>query len=99
VADAMQIQGTSGNAVRIVAGTWFVDSGEGITVDGVPMTAPYTIDVIGDPQTMQTALNIPGGVVDAVRQRGGNVTMHQPGLIKVTALHDGEPLRYARPVN
>jgi uncharacterized protein YlxW (UPF0749 family) len=98
-AEAMQIQGSAGTAVRIVAGTWFVDSGEGITVDGIAMSSPYTIDVIGDPQTMQTALNIPGGVVDAVRQRGGNVTMHQPGLIKVTALHDGEPLKYARPVN
>ncbi len=98
-AEAMQIQGGSGAPVRIVAGTWFVDSGEGITVDGVPMSSPYTIEVIGDPQTMQTALNIPGGVVDAVRQRGGNVTMHQPGLIKVQALHTGEPLKYARPVN
>lgn len=98
-AEAMQIAGGAGAPVRIVAGTYFVDSGEGITVDGVPMSAPYTIDVIGDPQTMQTALNIPGGVVDAVRQRGGNVTMHQPGLIKVTALHDGDPLKYARPVN
>lgn len=98
-AEAMQISGASGSPVRIVAGTFFVDAGEGISVDGASMSAPYTIDVIGDPQTMQTALNIPGGVVDAVRQRGGNVTMHQPGLIKVTALHDGDPLKYARPVN
>jgi len=53
----------------------------------------------GDPATMQTALNIPGGVVDAVRQHGGNVTMRQPDLVRVTALHTGGPLRYARPVS
>jgi len=63
------------------------------------MSSPYTIEVIGDPATMQTALNIPGGVVDAVRQHGGNVTMRQPDLVRVTALHTGGPLRYARPVS
>jgi len=98
-AEAMQISGATGQPVRIVAGTYFVDSGEGITVDGVPMSSPYTIEVIGDPATMQTALNIPGGVVDAVRQHGGNVTMRQPDLVRVTALHSGGPLRYARPVS
>jgi uncharacterized protein YlxW (UPF0749 family) len=98
-AEALQISGASGDPVRIVAGSYFVDSGDGITVDGVPMSSPYTIEVIGDPATMQTALNIPGGVVDAVRQHGGNVTMRQPDLVRVTALHTGGPLKYARPVS
>jgi hypothetical protein len=48
---------------------------------------------------MQTALNIPGGVVDAVRQHGGNVTMRQPDIVRVTALHTGGPLKHARPVS
>jgi uncharacterized protein YlxW (UPF0749 family) len=82
-----------------VAGTYFVDAGEGISVAGVSMSSPYTIEVIGDPQTMQTALNIPGGVVDAVRQRGGNVTMRQPEIVRVTALYSGGPLKHARPVS
>jgi uncharacterized protein YlxW (UPF0749 family) len=98
-AEALQISGATGDPVRIVAASYFVDSGDGITVDGVPMSSPYTIEVIGDPATMQTALNIPGGVVDAVRQHGGNVTMRQPDLVRVTALHSGGPLKYARPVS
>jgi len=98
-AETLQISGAAGDPVRIVAGSYFVDSGDGITVDGVPMSSPYTIEVIGDPATMQTALNIPGGVVDAVRQHGGNVTMRQPDVVRVTALHAGGPLRYARPVS
>jgi uncharacterized protein YlxW (UPF0749 family) len=98
-AEALQISGATGEPVRIVAGTYFVDSGDGISVDGVPMSSPFTIEVIGDPATMQTALNIPGGVVDAVRQHGGNVTMRQPDLVRVTALHTGGPLKYARPVS
>lgn len=98
-AEAMQISGASGQAVRIVAATYFVDSGEGIVVDGVQMTGPYTLLAIGDPRTMQPALNIPGGVVDAVRQRGGNVTMREPAVVRVSALHNGEPLKHARPVS
>jgi uncharacterized protein YlxW (UPF0749 family) len=98
-AEAMQIVGASGEPVRIVASTFFVDSGEGISVDGVQLSAPYAIQVIGDPQTLQPALNIPGGVVDAVRQGGGNVTMRQPSTVHVTALHQGEPLKHARPVS
>jgi uncharacterized protein YlxW (UPF0749 family) len=98
-AEAMQIVGASGEPVRIVATTFFVDSGEGISVDGVQLSAPYMIQVIGDPQTLQPALNIPGGVVDAVRQGGGNVTMRQPPTVHVTALHQGEPLKHARPVS
>jgi uncharacterized protein YlxW (UPF0749 family) len=98
-AEAMQITSANGAAVRIVASTWFVDAGEGITVDGTQLSAPYVLQVIGDPQTMQTALNIPGGVVDAVHQRGGTVTLSQPGLVRVTALHSGGPLRFARPAS
>jgi len=53
--------------------------------------------VIGDGQTMRTALNIAGGVVESVQQDGGNVTVHDPGTVQVTALHTSTPPRYARP--
>ena len=36
----------------------------GVTVDGVPLAAPYSFTVIGDPGTLASALGIPGGVVD-----------------------------------
>jgi uncharacterized protein YlxW (UPF0749 family) len=96
-AETMQISGGSDTPVRIVASTYFVDSGNAIVVDGDQLTPPYTITVIGDPQTMQTALNIPGGVVDTVRQRGGNVTVRKPDIVRVTALHSGGQLKFARP--
>jgi uncharacterized protein YlxW (UPF0749 family) len=97
-AEAMQISGTNGGlSVRIVASTYFVDSADALVVDGQHLAAPYTIAVIGDPQTMRTALNIPGGVTDTVNQRRGTVTVREPDLVRVTALHPGGPLRHARP--
>jgi uncharacterized protein YlxW (UPF0749 family) len=98
-AEAMQVTGGSGDPVRVVARTFFVDSGDGISVGGVQLSDPYTIQVIGDPQILKPALNIPGGVVESVRGRGGSVTIQQPEIVKVTALHRGAPLKNARPVS
>jgi uncharacterized protein YlxW (UPF0749 family) len=98
--EVMQISGSNGTAVRIVASTYFVDGDAGaIIVDGARLTGPYTLDVIGPAQTMQTALQIPGGVVASVETAGGSVTMDPRGLVEVTALRDPTSLRYARPVS
>jgi uncharacterized protein YlxW (UPF0749 family) len=97
-AEAMQISGLNGSAVRIVNSTYFLDGRDGIDVDGTKLTAPYTIAVIGDPQTMRTALNIPGGVAELVGQDGGTVTMDEVSAVAVTTRHGGTTLQYARPV-
>lgn len=98
-AEAMQIAGASGSPVRIVASTAFVDVDGGLLVEGQQLTAPYRITVIGDPQTMRTALNIPGGVVESVSQDGGTVIVDEPGTVEVDALHQQQPLRYAQPAS
>jgi uncharacterized protein YlxW (UPF0749 family) len=98
-AEAMQIAAAGGPAVRIVASTYFTDAPEGgrLVVDGTTLAAPYTITVIGGPDTMRTALNIPGGVVDSVRQHGGTVSVREADPVHVTALHTAGALQYAKP--
>ncbi|MGA8113165.1 MAG: DUF881 domain-containing protein [Actinocatenispora sp.] len=98
-AEAMQVSGSGGRAVRVVASTSFVDSGSGIEVGSVGLSAPFTVVVIGDPATMQAALNIPGGVVDSVRRAGGSVRVRQPKVVHVSAVRQVEEPRYARPVS
>jgi uncharacterized protein YlxW (UPF0749 family) len=98
-AEAMQISGEGGPPVRVVASTYFADTRGGLVVDGARLAAPYTLLVIGDPQTMHTALNIPGGVVDMVHQRGGNVIVQESDAVGLTALHQVGAPRYARPVS
>ena len=97
-AEAMQISGADGSAVRIVASTYFLDGTGGIDVDGRLLAGPYMISVIGDPETMRTALNIPGGVVELVGQAGGTVTTDEVSVVDVTAKHTDQTLQYARPV-
>ncbi|HEY7274113.1 MAG TPA: DUF881 domain-containing protein [Actinoplanes sp.] len=98
--EVMQINGSDGTAVRIVASTYFIDGDAGtILVDGARLPGPYTVLVIGPPQTMQTALQIPGGVVASVETAGGSVTMQARNTVEVTALRQPTNLRYARPVS
>jgi uncharacterized protein YlxW (UPF0749 family) len=98
-AEAMQITGTDGAGVRIVASSYFVDAEGGLQVDGRHLTGPFTLVVIGDPQTMKTALNIPGGVVDTARQHGGNVIVEESTVVRVTALRQAATPRYAHPTS
>ncbi|MEU8084052.1 DUF881 domain-containing protein [Micromonospora sp. NPDC049101] len=99
-AEAMQIAGGDRATVRIIASTYFLDGDNGsLVVEGRRLTGPFTITVIGDPATMRTALNIPGGVVASVRGVGGNVTFGEREVAEVSALHAPIKLEHARPVS
>jgi len=98
-AEAMQLRGSTGGPVRIVASTAFVDGPAGITVDGVLLTGSFTISVIGPGPTMRTALTIPGGVSDAVARVGGTVIVDEPASVTVDALHASTELKYAKPAD
>ncbi len=52
---------------------------------------------IGDPQTLETALEIPGGVAATVRAAGGTASISQQSKIDITALRALPTPRYAKP--
>ncbi len=91
-AEAIQIDGQ-----RVVASTAFVDTPEGIAIDGELVEPPYDLAVIGDPETLASALAIPGGVLESVRNAGGDGLVEQRDVVDVTALRPLEPPEYARP--
>ncbi|MGW1809334.1 DUF881 domain-containing protein [Streptomyces sp. NPDC002078] len=90
-AEAIQV-----NGVRVVAGTYFTDSGNSIGVDGNKINAPYRFKVIGKPQDLEPALNIPGGVVQTLEKEQATVTVQQSGKIVVDALRQAKRPDYAR---
>ncbi|MGN9811750.1 DUF881 domain-containing protein [Micromonospora sp. BQ11] len=99
-AEAMQISGGDRATVRIIASTYFLDGEDrSLVVDGRRLTGPFTITVIGDPATMRTALNIPGGVVASVAGDGGTVIVEDREVAEVSALHAPIKLEHARPVS
>ncbi|HEY2042308.1 MAG TPA: DUF881 domain-containing protein [Jatrophihabitans sp.] len=83
--------------VRVTTSSNFTDSGTGVVVDGTAVQAPYEVLAIGDPKTMDTALNIPSGVVSTVRSAGGNAVITQGDNISITAIRPVTPPKYATP--
>ena len=92
-AEAIQV-----NNVRIVASSHFSQGASGIAIDGKNVTQPYTISAIGDPATMSSAMQIPGGLAENVRQLGATINIASEKELTVGALHTLTEPRYARPV-
>jgi uncharacterized protein YlxW (UPF0749 family) len=92
-AEAIQV-----NNIRIVASSHFTAGASGIEIDGKSVAQPYLITAIGDPATMSSAMEIPGGLSENVRQLGARITTDQAKDLTVGALHALSPPRYARPV-
>ncbi|MDG9715792.1 DUF881 domain-containing protein [Streptomyces sp. DH24] len=90
-AEAIQV-----NDVRVVAGTFLTDSGNGVSVDGNKINAPYRFKVIGKPQDLEPALNIPGGVVQTLEKEQATVTVERSSKIVVDALRAAKRPDYAR---
>ncbi|MFJ7208948.1 DUF881 domain-containing protein [Streptomyces sp. NPDC098789] len=90
-AEAIQI-----NGVRVVASTYFSDEGGGVAIDGRKITQPYEFRVIGKPQDLEPALNIPGGVIQTLEKEQANATVVRSAKIVVDALRAAKQPDYAR---
>ena len=91
-AETMQIDG-----VRVGVSTAVTGDPGALRVDGVEVDSPYEIRVIGSAQDLETAMNIPGGVVDRVGRQGGSVDIEQSETVVVDALRQLDRPQYAQP--
>ncbi|TMR02716.1 DUF881 domain-containing protein [Actinomadura soli] len=74
------------NDVRAGVDTYFLDGPDGVQADGRALAAPYRFLAIGDPHTMTTALNIPGGLVKTLQGAGADVSITPRAKIAVDAI-------------
>jgi uncharacterized protein YlxW (UPF0749 family) len=91
-AETMQIDG-----VRVGVSTAVTGDPGALRLDGKPIGSPYEVLVIGSPQDMETAMNIPGGVVQRISGRGGSVDITQEQQVVVDALRPLDQPQYASP--
>ena len=96
-AEAVQLEGAGGAAVRVVARTALLDDPNGVLVDGTLLRPPYRFTALGDAGTLSSALAIPGGVVETVARFGATATVAEGKALRVGALRPLERPRYARP--
>lgn len=62
------------NDYRVVATSAVECQGPVVSVNGHRLGAPFEIQAIGDPTTLRSALDIQGGILDALRQQGLQVS-------------------------
>jgi uncharacterized protein YlxW (UPF0749 family) len=98
-AEAVELSTVGGPSVRVVAGTAFVDVDQkaGVEVDGTRLTSPYRFRVIGEARTLAAALDIPGGVLDVLRQHDARGDVTQVSALTISSLRPAEAPQYARP--
>ncbi|TVL89893.1 hypothetical protein CD790_26120 [Streptomyces sp. SAJ15] len=90
-AEAIQV-----NDVRVVADSYFADADGGVEIDGRKVTQPYVFKVIGKPEDLEPALNIPGGVVQTLEKEQASVDVERSQKIVVDALRPANRPDYAR---
>lgn len=59
------------NGYRVVATSGVFCSGPVVRVNDHRIAAPFNIQAIGDPQTLKSALTMPGGILDSLRINSG----------------------------
>lgn len=84
--------------VRVVASSFVAEVDGDIAIDGVPVTRPIVIKAIGDAKTLSSAMTIPGGIVETVRQKQASAKVAERETIEITSLHTAEDLKNARVV-
>jgi uncharacterized protein YlxW (UPF0749 family) len=73
------------NGVRVINSSYFTDTNEGISVNNTKIRSPYKLLALGDPETMSTALKIPGGMSENVITSGGNVIITEFPELEITS--------------
>ena len=84
--------------VRVVAQTGIEDFPGGLVVDGVRLRPPYVLDVIGDRDTLATAVQFQGGFADAVEEVGGRLSVVPRETVSIATVREPPDLQYAEPV-
>jgi uncharacterized protein YlxW (UPF0749 family) len=87
------------NTIRVVASTWFGSDPRGLVIDGKPVSRPITLEVIGEPHSLEEAARFRGGIVSEITgpKIGGQVQIDQEDRVVIESLHASGENQYARP--
>ena len=83
------------NGVRLSTRSAFTGQAGSIVVDGTPISAPYTWKVIGEGQTIATALDIQAGSAAQMRAKGATVTITPVNDLSISSIATPKPPQFA----
>ena len=83
------------NNERLVVWSAIGTDGQAVTVDGRPVLGPYQLKAIGEPQTLEAALNRPGGLVELLQQSNRDLSITVVLSEKLTLPRFAQPFQFA----
>ncbi|GGU33386.1 DUF881 domain-containing protein [Nocardioides albus] len=88
-AEAMEIEGADGEAVRLVASSSIEVSQPtpGLNVGGELISPPYRLQVIGPPDTLAGAIDFYQGPQDQLEEQGAEVDVESEEKIDIESIH------------
>ncbi len=86
------------NGQRVTATTGFGQVGGTAVVNLQRLTGPFVIAALGDPVTLEGALNIRGGLIDGLRALGLTIAINRQLDLTVPAYRGIHKFEHARPV-
>lgn len=88
-AEAMEIEGADGEAVRLVASSSIEVSqpAPGLNVGGELISPPYRLQVIGPPDTLAGAIDFYQGPQDQLEKQGAEVDVESEEKIDIESIH------------
>jgi uncharacterized protein YlxW (UPF0749 family) len=89
------------DTIRVVGSSWFSGTGDQLVIDGKPVSRPITVEVIGDPHSLEEAARFRGGIVSEITgpKIGGQVQIDQDNQVVIESLHATPDNKYARPAS
>lgn len=88
------------DTIRVTSSTWLGRDSQGRTVaSSQVVTSPITLDVIGDPATLESGARFRGGLVSEIEgaRVGGNVTIEQRERVDIDSVVVVDENEFARP--
>lgn len=87
------------NGVRIVTSSYVKDNKTGLYVDGKSASSPYVIKAIGNPEDLQNAIQIAGGVGSRLKvQYNAKVVLQQQESVNIDEVRRSPTYKYAKTV-
>lgn len=74
------------NGIRLTMRSSFSSDANGVYLDGKPLASPYRWEVIGEPDTIATALEIQAGSAAQMRAKGSEVTIRREEKVTIRSV-------------
>lgn len=83
------------NSVRISTNSWVAQTDDGVEVDGLALVPPYRVSAIGSADNLRVALEMPGGVLAAIRATGATTAVEVPDDVRIESVRELTELEHA----